>query len=264
MSGTEKPTTRLATHTNEELYYRDDGLVADLMGNVTFTEMMFMHIMGRKPTAGEIVILDAVLVTLMEHGLTPSAIATRLTYHSAPEALQAAVAAGLLNVGSQFVGTMENAAKLLMSLLQDDEGFDAAARREIRALRAARKPFPGYGHHLHKPDDPRTERLFGIALSQEGIDGIYIDAMKRLSGLIDDELGRHLTINATGAVAAVLLEIGVEPEIMRGFSVISRSAGLVAHIREEQSEPTARHIWDVVEETIPYVGDAPIGEMEEH
>lgn len=264
MSRTGKPTTRLATHTNEELYYRDDGLVADLMGKVTFTEMMFMHIMGRKPTAGEIVILDTVLVTLMEHGLTPSAIVTRLTYHSAPEALQAAVAAGLLNVGSQFVGTMENAAKLLMSLLQDDDGFDVAARREIRALRAASKPLPGFGHHLHKPDDPRTARLFDIALGQEGIDGIYIDAMKRLSDIIDDELGRHLTINATGAVAAVLLEIGVEPEIMRGFSVISRSAGLVAHIREEQSEPTARHIWDVVEETIPYVGDAPIDKMEEH
>jgi len=264
MSNPKQPTTRLATHTNEELYYRDNGLVGELMGNVTFTEMMFLHIMGRNPTKGEIVILDAVLVTLMEHGLTPSAISTRLTYHSAPEALQAAVAAGLLNVGSQFVGTMENAAKLLMALLQDEASFDAAARREIRAIRANKKPLPGFGHHLHKPDDPRTARLFEIALAQEGIDGIYIDAMKRLSEIIDEELGRHLTINATGAVAAVLLEIGVEPEIMRGFSVISRAAGLVAHIREEQSNPTARHIWDVVEETIPYVGDAPIDETEGH
>ncbi len=264
MSDPKKPTTRLATHTNEELYYRDDGLVGTLMGKVSFTEMMFLHIMGRKPTKGEIVILDAVLVTLMEHGLTPSAISTRLTYHSAPEALQAAVAAGLLNVGSQFVGTMENAAKLLMVLLQDDVSFDAAARREIRALRASKKPLPGFGHHLHKPDDPRTARLFEIALSQEGIDGIYIDAMKRLSGIIDEEMGRHLTINATGAVAAVLLEIGVEPEIMRGFSVISRAAGLVAHIREEQSIPTARLIWDVVEEAIPYVGKAPKDEKGGH
>lgn len=260
MSAPEGPTTKLATHTNEELYYRDDGLVGELMGKVSFTEMMFMHIMGRKATPGEIAILDAVLVTLMEHGLTPSAIATRLTYHSAPEALQAAVAAGLLNVGSQFVGTMENAAKLLMQLLDDGDGFEAAARREIKALRAARRPLPGFGHHLHKPDDPRTARLFEIALSQDGIDGIYIDAMKRLSAIIDDELGRHLTINATGAVAAVLLEIGVEPDIMRGVSVISRAAGLVAHIREEQTEPTARHIWDVVEDTIPYVGDAPVDE----
>jgi len=251
-----KPETRLATHTNEELYYRDDALVTELMGQVTFTEMMFMHILGRKPSAGEVVILDAVLVTLMEHGLTPSAISTRLTYHSAPEALQAAVAAGLLNVGSQFVGTMENAAVLLSDLLADPDGFDAAARREVATLRAAKQPLPGFGHHLHRPDDPRTAKLFEIALAQDGIKGTYIDAMKGLSSIVDDVLGKHLTINATGAVAAVLLELGVEPEIMRGFAVISRSAGLVAHIREEQTHPTARHIWDIVEETVPYTGDA--------
>lgn len=256
MSDENKLQTRLATHTNEELYYRDDGLVSELMGNVSFTQMMFMHIMGRRPTDGETVILDAVLVTLMEHGLTPSAISTRLTYHSAPEALQSAVAAGLLNVGSQFVGTMENAAKMLTTLLADPDNFDANARAEIQRRRAAKQPLPGFGHHLHKPDDPRTAKLFDIAMAQDGIDGHYISAMKRFSALVDEELGRHLTINATGAVAAVLLEIGVEPEIMRGFSVISRAAGLVAHIREEQSHPTARHIWDVVEDTVPYTGDA--------
>lgn len=259
-SNRDAPTTRLATHSNEELYYRDDGLVADLMGKVSFTEMMFRHIMGRTPKAGEVVILDAVLVTLMEHGLTPSAIATRLTYHSAPEALQAAVSAGLLNVGSQFVGTMENAAMLLTRLLGDPENFEANARAEIRACRAEKRALPGFGHHLHKPDDPRSERLFQIAIEDGGVAGTYIDALKRFSMLVDDELGRHLTINATGAVAAVLLEIGVAPEIMRGFAVISRAAGLVAHIREEQTTPTARHIWDTVEDTIPYVGAAPIHE----
>ncbi|MDA7947912.1 MAG: citryl-CoA lyase [Hyphomicrobiaceae bacterium] len=258
MSNKTQPSTRLATHTNDELYYRDDPVVAELMGNVSFTEAMFMHVIGRKPTPGEVTILDAVLVTLMEHGLTPSVIAARLTYHSAPEALQAAMAAGLLNVGSQFIGTMENAAKLLVALLDEEDGFEPAARRAVKALRETKQPLPGFGHHLHKPDDPRTPRLFEIALAQEGIEGKYIDAMKRLSAIVDDELGRHLTINATGAVAAVLLEIGVEPDIMRGFAVVSRAGGLLAHIREEHENPTARHIWDVVEETVPYVGDAPI------
>ncbi len=251
------PTTRLATHTNDELYCRDAALVGELMGNVTFTELMFMQVMGRTPTPGDVKILDAVLVTLMEHGLTPSVIAARLTYHSAPEALQAAMAAGLLNVGSQFIGTMENAAKLLVACLENEDGFDVAARRAVQALRETRQPLPGFGHHLHKPDDPRTPKLFEIALTQEGIDGRYIDAMKRLSAIVDEELGRHLTINATGAVAAVLLEIGIEPKIMRGFAVVSRAGGLLAHIREEQENPTARHIWDVVEESIPYTGKAP-------
>ncbi len=257
MSEKARPSTRLAAHTNDELFYRDTAVVGELMGNVTFTEMMFMHVLGREPSPGEVKILDAVLVTLMEHGLTPSAIAARLTYHSAPEALQAAMAAGLLNVGSQFIGTMENAAKLLVALLEAEEDFEKAARRTIKALRETKQPFPGFGHHLHKPDDPRTPRLFEIALAQEGIDGQYIDAMTRLSAVIDEELGRHLTINATGAVAAVLLEIGVEPEIMRGFAVVSRAGGLLAHIREEQENPSARHIWDVVEETITYTGNAP-------
>ncbi|MDA0996665.1 MAG: citryl-CoA lyase [Proteobacteria bacterium] len=255
MTDKDKPTTRLATHTNEELYYRDQALVGELMGNISFTAAMFTHIMGRTPSAGEVTILDAVLVTLMEHGLTPSAISTRLTYHSAPEALQAAVAAGLLNVGSQFVGTMENAALLLMQLLDDPAGFDEAARRAVQDLRAEKKPLPGFGHHLHKPDDPRSPKLFGIVLAQPGVSGKYITALKRLGEIVDGVLGRHLTINATGAVAAALLEIGVEPRIMRGFAVISRAAGLVAHIREEQDVPTARTIWDLVEHEIPYAGN---------
>ncbi len=257
MTDDRHPVTRLATHTDDELYYRDSPLVGELMGNVTFTEAMFAHILGRAPGKGEVKILDAVLVTLMEHGLTPSAIATRLTYHSAPEALQAAVAAGLLNVGSRFVGTMENAALLLRRLLDDESGFEAAAQREITAYRARREPLPGFGHQLHKPDDPRTPRLFAIARAESEIAGTYIDAIERLSGIVDAMIGKHLTINATGAVAAVLMEIGVAPEIMRGFAVISRAAGLVAHISEEQSDPTARTIWDTVEDAVPYAGKAP-------
>jgi citrate synthase len=223
MTDDRHPVTRLATHTDDELYYRDTPLVAELMGNATFTEAMFAHILGRTPGRGEVKILDAVLVTLMEHGLTPSAIATRLTYHSAPEALQAAVAAGLLNVGSQFVGTMENAALLLRRLLDDKNAFEKVAQREIADHRARRDPLPGFGHHLHKPDDPRTSRLFEIARAESKIAGTYIDALKRLSGIVDTMIGKHLTINATGAVAAVLMEIGVAPKIMRGFAVISRA-----------------------------------------
>jgi citrate synthase len=252
------PTTSLATHTNEALYYRDRNLVDDLMGKLSFTEMMFFHILGRQPRPADTAILDAVLVTLMEHGLTPSAISTRLTYHSAPEALQAAVSAGLLNVGSQFVGTMENAAHLLESVMSDEAGIEVAARREIQAIRDAKGMLPGFGHHLHRPDDPRTPKLFEIALAQEGISGTYISALKQVGEIVDEVYGKHLTINATGAVAAVLMEIGIPPHIMRGFAVISRAAGLVAHIAEEHDNGTARKIWDITEQSIPYTGGADI------
>jgi len=252
------PETRLATHTNEALFYRDKNLVDDLMGKLTFTEMMFFHILGRHPRPADTKILDAVLVTLLEHGLTPSAISTRLTYHSAPEAVQAAVSAGLLNVGSTFVGTMENASKLLETVMADEAGIEAAARREISAIREARAMLPGFGHHLHRPDDPRTPKLFEIALAEDGIKGDHIRALKIVSQVVDEIYGKHLTINATGAVAAVLMEIGVPSHIMRGFAVISRAAGLVAHIAEEHDCGTARTIWDITEETIPYTGGAPI------
>ena len=237
-------------------YYRDRNVVDDLMGKVSFTELMFHHILGRYPSKGDTVILDAVLVTLMEHGLTPSAISTRLTYHSAPEALQSAVAAGLLNVGSQFIGTMEGAATLLSKVMNDEAGLEAVCQREVEAIRESKQRLPGFGHHLHRPDDPRTPKLFEITRAQEGVSGRYIDALQTLGRVVDDVYGKHLTINATGAVAAVLMEINVPVEIMRGFAIISRAAGLVAHIAEEQHSSTARKIWDVTEKAIPYVGKA--------
>lgn len=258
---TTRPTQSLAAHTDDALYYRDMSLVDELMGQATFTQAMLYHVTGQWPTAGETAIMDAVLVTLMEHGMTPSAIAARLTRHSSPEALQAAIAAGLLNVGSQFIGTMENASELLTRLLGADD-FDAAAREEVRRHRAEKRALPGFGHHLHRPDDPRTPKLFEIALAQDGIDGRYIAALKRFGAIVDDELGRHLTINATGAVAAVLLECGIRPEIMRGFAVVSRAAGLLAHIAEEDEKPTARTIWDEVERAVPYDGAAPTDEKD--
>ena len=187
----------------------------------------------------------------MEHGLTPSAIATRMVHASAPEALQAGVAAGLLAVGSRFVGTMEQAAQILAEIVDDPAGVEAAATRIARAHRADRRPVPGFGHHLHKPDDPRPPRLFAVAQAH-GVAGRHIGALKALGAAVDAEAGRHITINATGAVAAVLMEIGVEPEIMRGFAVISRAAGLVAHIAEERERPAARHIWAMVEREVPY------------
>jgi len=256
MSERKRPETKLATHTNEALFIRDKNLVEDLMGQVSFTDVMFYHVMGRMPTRGETNILDAVLVTLMEHGLTPSAISARLTYLSAPEAMQSAVAAGLLNVGSKFIGTMELCSALLERIVESPDGIEAAARREIEDIRAAKKLLPGFGHHLHRPDDPRSPKLFEIARAQEGVSGTYIDALQTVSGIVDEIYGKHLTINATGAVSAVMLEIGVPPKIMRGFAVISRAAGLVAHIMEEQDCPTGMTIWETVEETIPYTGKA--------
>jgi citrate synthase len=255
-----KPSTRIAHHTTEAIYVRGASLVDDLIGKLTFTEMMYFQLLGVRPTPAQTRILDAVLVTLMEHGLTPSAIATRLIYDSCPEALQAAVAAGLLGVGSTFIGTMEGCAKNLEEILagstgaEGAEGEAARAKAIARRFREAKQPIPGFGHPHHKPDDPRSPRLLALA-EEAGVPGRHLRALRLLAAEVDAAWGRHLTINATGAIAALLGEIGVPQEVARGVAVVSRAAGLVGHIREEQLDPSARHIWDVVAQAVPYSGE---------
>ena len=248
-----KPTTKIAHHTTEAIYVRGANLVDELIGRLTFTEMMYFQLLGSRPTPAQAKILDAVLVTLMEHGITPSTIVSRLIYDSCPEAVQAAVAAGLLGVGSTFIGTMEGCAANLEEILAAPEGEAARAKTIAQRVRAAKQPIPGFGHPHHKPDDPRSPRLIAVA-EEAGVPGRHIRALRLLAKEVDAAWGRHLTINATGAVAALLGEIGVPREVMRGIAVVSRAAGLVGHIREEQLEPSARHMWNVVSENIPYAG----------
>jgi len=250
----ETPTTRLCRHSNDAIHLRGQNLVDDLIGEVSFTEALFRHILARTPRPGETRIVDAVLVTLMEHGMTPSAIAARMVHMSTPETLQAGVAAGLLAVGSRFVGTMEGAAGLLDEIVADPAGVEAAARRLANDYRRERRPLPGFGHHLHRPDDPRAPKLIAVA-EAEGVPGRHIAALRALGQAVDAASGKHVTINATGAIAAVLREIEVPTRLMRGFAVISRAAGLVAHIGEEQERPAARAIWDLVDHAVPYVED---------
>ncbi len=245
------PTTRLCTHSLTSMHYRDADLVEDLLGKKTFTEVMFAQIMGRQARPVDLRILDAVLITLMEHGLTPSAIATRVVYMSAPENLQGAVASGLMAVGSQFVGTMENCSQLLDRILASSTPEDTA--RAIAAEhRTERRGLPGFGHHLHKPDDPRTIKLLQLADAEPKLSGRWLVALRTLGRAVDEVYGRHITINATGGSAALLGELGVPTALMRGFAVISRAAGLVSHIAEEQQIPSGRFIWDTIDHAIPY------------
>jgi citrate synthase len=249
-----KPTTRLCTHDTESITVRGADLVDDLIGELTFTEMTYFAITGRRPTQAQTRILDAVLVTLMEHGLTPSAIAARMVYASTPESLQAGVSAGLLAVGSVFVGTMEGCAALIARILAAPDG-EAVARDIADEYRSARKAIPGFGHHMHKPDDPRTPKLFALAESQ-GVPGNHVAALRTLSAAVDKRFGKHITVNATGAIGALLGEIEIPAPVMRGVAVISRSAGLVAHIAEEQQTPSMRYMWDLIEEAVPYEADS--------
>lgn len=258
MSTKKKPVTTISTCNADEIIVLDKDLMGELIGKVTFTELTFMHIMRRKPTAGESAILDSVLVTLMEHGMTPSAIATRMVHLGSPDSLQGAVAAGLLSVGSNLVGTMEGMAKNLQEITTAEEGVEAAARRIARSFREAGKAIPGFGHPIHKPDDPRTPRLIEVA-EANGASGTYIAAMRVLSKEVDAAWGRHLTVNATGAIGTVLSEIGIPWNVMRGIAVVSRAAGLVGHLCEEMREPAGAFMWNLCEHEVAYAGKKKLG-----
>lgn len=253
--GSKTPTTALSHHTTDAVYYRGKSLVDDILkpgSKPDFVREAMVHILGRDIADGELTVMNAILITMMEHGFTPSAISTRSIYMSAPENLQGAVAAGLLAVGSQFVGTVENNARLLARIVAAPEAEKRALAEEIVGDHKARKAhLPGFGHHLHRPDDPRAARLLEIG-AENGLAGPYAQALRLLAEVVDETAGRHITINATGAVAALLGEMGIPVDLMRGFSVLGRTAGLVAHIAEERERPSARFIWDLVDKTIPY------------
>lgn len=246
------PTTGLSRHSSDAIFYRDRDLVSEVIGQRSFVEVFFYQAMGRDPDAGELKVVEAILVSLMEHGLTPSAIAARLVYSSSPENIQAGVSAGLLAVGTRFVGTMEGCAEILDRLVATDDA--ELAVRIAHEYRERREHVPGFGHHLHSPDDPRVVRLLELG-EEAGVCDRYVAALRGLSRSIDEAAGKHITINTTGAVAALLGDIGVPTRLMRGFAVVSRAAGLVAHVAEEQANPTDRFIWNLVDTTIPFRED---------
>jgi citrate synthase len=241
--------------TTDRVVLRGNDLVETIIGRKSFTETLYMLITGRWPTVGQTQVLDAALVTLMDHGMTPHAIAARLIHLAAPESLQSAMAAGLLGVGGRFAGTMEQAA----ALIERVAGADPTARAQVAEdivndHRQRRVGMPGFGHPHHRPDDPRSPRLFTVA-AEAGVDGHYIAALRLLAETVDRAFGRHLTINATGAIAAVLLEIGIPTAILRGIAVVSRAGGLLGQLCEEEQTPIANGLLKLIEDNVTYSGE---------
>ena len=246
------PVTRLCTSDVDNIWIRGRNLCDELIGKMTFTDFIMFHFFGTEPNEMQRAVVDSVLVCIMEHGMTPSAIASRVTYLGAPEALQGAVAAGLLGAGSRFVGTADESAALLQQIVDRpvDERADEA-RAIAEKFTAAKKFLPGYGHPIHVNGDPRVKRLDEVARAA-GAKGEYIDAMYLLGDAIKAASGKNIVINVNAAIGAVLLEADIPPKIARGFNLIARCAGLVGHILEEQDEPAGFHMWKSVDKAVPY------------
>jgi citrate synthase len=219
----------LGWSTPERIVVRGKDLPNEILGHLNLGDMAFLELTGRVPDARESKLFNAMVVTLVEHGITPSALAARLTYLGAPEALQGAVAAGLLGLGSVFVGSMEGVAKLL------------SENSDLDKILAENKRIPGLGHPLHKPVDPRTVRLFEIA-RETGHYGKYCRLMEQIAK------AKNLTLNATGAIGALACELGLDWRIVKGLGVMARAVGLVGHILEETRRPMAEEIWRRIED----------------
>jgi len=254
MTTSVKKTTKLCGYDSDNIMIRDKNLVTELMGKFSFTELLLFHLTGIKPSAMQITITDAVLVSIMEHGLVPSAIATRLTHLGAPESFQGAVAAGLLGVGDRFAGTASECAKLIDAIIAVPESNQRRTALElIEDLRARKKPVPGFGHPIHRQKDPRVERLLQIAMDA-GAAGSHINAVSLLEDCLEETLGKKLPTNISAAIAAVLGEAGIPSSVMRGIVLVARCAGLVGHLHEEIQDPSADIMWKAVENAVPFTG----------
>ncbi|MFT4949590.1 MAG: citrate synthase [Natronomonas sp.] len=251
----EEFTTELSTYDITSITVRDRDLADEIMGELTFGGSVYLLWTGEEPTDGQARLVDAMLSSLMVHGRTPHALAARLTYLSEPESLQGAVASGLLGVGSQFVGSMQEAAAVLQELADEPHSErEAAVEAVVAEYRERGDPFPGIGHPFHEPVDPRAERLFAVA-EQEGVAGVHIDRLREVQAGFEAATGLDLPVNITGAIAAVASDMGLSPEAARGLAVVSRAAGLVAAVIEEQSRPVAMDVWDYAEEQTEYTGE---------
>jgi citrate synthase len=257
--------TSLGTSTPDQIRLLGQDLTADLMGRVSFGELAFWLVTLRRPTPSETRVFEAVLVALADHGFTPTAIAARLTYLSAPDSLQGALAAGLLGGGSRFLGVTEDCGRYLHDVLAgvpdaevpaDEEGWDALALAAVRETKTAGRFVPGLGHPVHKVTDPRTPVLIGIA-SDEGLRGPHLRLFEAIGRVHEQVLGRRLPLNGAGACGAALADLGLPVELLRGFALLARAAGLLGQIAEERRRPIGMDMYMTVDRNAVYVEPDP-------
>jgi citrate synthase len=239
----------------------------DLMGKVGFGELSFWLLTLRRPSPGELRVFEAVLAGLADHGFTPTAIAARLSYLSAPDSLQGALAAGLLGGGSRYLGVTEDTAKFLSAALAgaspasdalagaspaSDADYDELARQAIRERRASGAKVPGLGHPVHKRQDPRTPVLIRIA-EEEGVRGPHLRLFEAVGRVAPEELGRALPLNGAGVCGAALADLGIPAELLRGVSLLARTAGLLGQLAEELRRPVAQRMYMDIDRNAEYV-----------
>jgi citrate synthase len=263
--------TGIGTSDATSIHLLGHDLAGELIGNIGFGELALWLATQRRPTPQQVRVFEAVLVSLADHGFTPTAIAARLTLYSAPDALQGAMAAGLLGGGSRFLGVTEDTGRFLAGVLatvadqlpETDEQWDTLARQAVAQQRAAGRLVPGLGHPVHKTVDPRTAVIIEIA-EQEGLRGPRLRLFEAIGRVHAEVLGRTLPLNGAGVAGAALADIGLPPELLRGVALLARAVGLLGHIAEELRRPVAPDIYATIDRNTIYRPTGANDNTEEH
>jgi citrate synthase len=243
----DSPVSRISRAYPDRIEVRGRDLTGDLMGRLTFTEYFHLLLTGREPTDDERFFLDLLLVAMAEHGLMPANVAARMTLAADPQSLHGAVAAGILGAGPVVLGTAEECACLL-------EEARASGRDPLeiaREIHAAGGKVPGFGHPVHKPVDPRAERILELA-DERGVSGAHVELARQFRDAVTETWGKPLTMNVAMPIAAVLLDLGFAASTVKAVPILARTAGLLAHLAEEREQPLGFLLAESAEEAVEY------------
>jgi len=257
----ENHSSAISTSNEATILVRGRDLSRELIGSINFTDHFWLLVTGELPTEGQRRVLDATLVAIAEHGLVPSVQVSRMTLAAAPEALQGAVAAGLLGCGSVVLGSSEAAGQFYAEIAKRASGRaspESAIAEVVREYREAKRAIPGYGHPLHKGGDPRAARLFEVA-TEAGVAGRHIQIATTVERLLPELVGRPLALNVSGAIPSVLLDAGYPLLALKGVPLLARTAGLIAHLLEEQQRAIGFVMSHAAARAIDYDGEVPAG-----
>jgi citrate synthase len=249
-----RPVSTISQAYPDRVEVRGRDLTGDLMGRVTFTEYFHLLLTGREPTENQRFFLDVLLVSIAEHGMMPTNVAARMTLAADPGALQGALAAGILGAGPVVLGTSEECAHLLEDAQHRvGEGADPAtvAHDIARSARESRDKVPGFGHPVHRPVDPRAERILELA-DERGVSGSHVELARLLRDAVADAWGKAIPMNVAMPIAAVMLDLGYSASVVKAVPLLARAAGLLAHLAEERDNPLGFLMAGKAEEAIQY------------
>jgi citrate synthase len=248
------PVSHLSKAYPDRVEVRGRDLCGDLMGRVSFTEYFHLLLTGREPTEEQRFFLDLLLVSIAEHGVMPTNVAARMTLAADPGSLQGAVAAGILGCGPVVLGTSEECARLLEEA-QERVAFGGEATVVAvdiaRAIHGRGGRVPGFGHPLHRPLDPRAERILELA-DARGVSGPHVLLARCFRDAVAEVWGKPLTMNVAMPIAAVMLDLGFSSDVVKAVPILARTAGLLAHLAEEREHPLGFLLAAKAEEAVEY------------